>query len=123
MKRPSIATCWCEASPTCATTSRTRGTSTWRWTFRTGRYLGRLYAVNPHAEPIGGVPCWPAVADLPQAPDLAGIAVPSASVLDTVDQCGRHGVQSVVVTTSGLQADGCAGLLAASRRHGMRLVG
>jgi acyl-CoA synthetase (NDP forming)/GNAT superfamily N-acetyltransferase len=90
---------------------------------RTGGYLGRLYAVNPHAEPIGGVPCWPAVADLPEAPDLAVIAVPAASVLDTVEQCGRRGVQSVVVITSGLDADGCAGLLAACRRHGMRLVG
>jgi acyl-CoA synthetase (NDP forming)/GNAT superfamily N-acetyltransferase len=90
---------------------------------RTGGYLGRLYAVNPHAEPIGGIPCWPAVADLPEAPDLAVIAVPAASVLDTVEQCGRRGVQSVVVITSGLDADGCAGLLAACRQHGMRLVG
>jgi acyl-CoA synthetase (NDP forming)/ribosomal protein S18 acetylase RimI-like enzyme len=90
---------------------------------RTAGYLGRLYAVNPHAEPIGGVPCWPAVADLPEAPDLAVIAVPAASVLDTVEQCGRRGVRSVVVITSGLDADGCAGLLASCRRHGMRLVG
>ena len=90
---------------------------------RTGGYRGRLYAVNPHAAQIGSVPCSPTVADLPEPPDLAVIAVPAASVLDTVEQCGRRGVRSVVVITSGLDQAGCAGLLATCRRHGMRLVG
>jgi len=51
------------------------------------------------------------------------IVVPAASVLDTVEQCGRRGVQAVVVITSGLDAGDCAALLASCRRHGMRLVG
>jgi succinyl-CoA synthetase alpha subunit len=89
---------------------------------RTGGYLGRLFAVNPHAPQIGGVPCWPAVADLPEPPDLAVIAMPMAAVLDTVEQCGRRGMRSVVVITSGLDKAGCAALFAACRRNGMRLV-
>jgi acyl-CoA synthetase (NDP forming)/GNAT superfamily N-acetyltransferase len=89
----------------------------------TGGYRGRIYAVNPHVAAIGGVPCSPAVADLPEAPDLAVIAVPAAAVLDTVEQCGRRGVRSVVVITSGLDTAACADLLSVCRRHGMRLVG
>jgi acyl-CoA synthetase (NDP forming)/GNAT superfamily N-acetyltransferase len=88
-----------------------------------GGYRGRIYAVNPHAAAIGDVPCSPAVADLPEPPDLAVIAVPAAAVLDTVEQCGQRGVRSVAVITSGLDADACAGLLSACRRHGMRLIG
>ena len=89
----------------------------------TGGYRGRIYAVNPHVAAIGDIPCSPAVADLPEPPDLAVIAVPAAAVLDTVEQCGRRGVRSVVVITSGLDAAACATLLGVCRRHGMRLVG
>jgi acyl-CoA synthetase (NDP forming)/GNAT superfamily N-acetyltransferase len=89
----------------------------------TGGYRGHIYAVNPHAAAIGDVPCSPTVADLPEPPDLAVIAVPAAAVLDAVEQCGQRGVRSVVVITSGLDAAACAGLLSACRRHGMRLVG
>ena len=49
---------------------------------RTGGYQGRLYAVHPHALQLGGVRCVLAVADLPEAPDLALIAVPAPAVLD-----------------------------------------
>jgi len=51
------------------------------------------------------------------------IAVPAAAVLDVADQCGRRGVRSLVVITSGLDTAASADLLAVCRRHGMRLVG
>ena len=90
---------------------------------RTGGYAGRLYVVNPRARQIGGERCLPSVRDLPEPADLAVIAVPAAAVLDVAEQCGRRGVRSLVVITSGLDAAACADLLAACRRHGMRLVG
>ena len=64
-----------------------------------------------------------AVADLPEPPDLALIAVPAPAVLDVAEACGRLGVKALTVITSGLDADACADLLAVCRRHGMRLVG
>jgi len=88
-----------------------------------GGYRGRIYAVNPHAGQIGDIACLPSVADLPEPPDLAVIAVPAPVVLATVEQCGQRGVRAVVVITSGLDEAACAGLLAACRRYGMRLVG
>ena len=38
-------------------------------------FTGQVYAVNPHAKSVVGVPCVPSVADLPEAPDVAVIAV------------------------------------------------
>ncbi len=90
---------------------------------RTGGYAGRLYVINPRARQIGGERCLPSVRDLPEPADLAVIAVPAAAVLDAAEQCGQRGVRSLVVITSGLDAAACADLLAACRRHGMRLVG
>jgi acyl-CoA synthetase (NDP forming)/GNAT superfamily N-acetyltransferase len=90
---------------------------------RTGGYAGRLYAVNPHTPLIGGERCLSSVLDLPEPAELAVIAVPAAAVLDVAEQCGQRGVRSLVVITSGLDAGARADLLAACRRHGMRLVG
>jgi acyl-CoA synthetase (NDP forming) len=90
---------------------------------KAGGYAGRLYAVNPNAQEVGGVPCFPDVESLPEAPDLAVLAVPPATVVDTAEQCGRRGVRGLVVLTSAVDAPASAGLLAACRRHGMRLIG
>jgi acyl-CoA synthetase (NDP forming)/GNAT superfamily N-acetyltransferase len=90
---------------------------------RTGGYAGRLYAVNPRARQVGGVHCVPAVADLPEAPELAVIAIPAPAVLDVAEECGKLGVKALIVITSGLDTPACADLLATCRRHGMRLVG
>jgi acyl-CoA synthetase (NDP forming)/GNAT superfamily N-acetyltransferase len=90
---------------------------------RTGGYSGRVYVVNPRARQIGGERCLSSPLELPEPADLAVIAVPAAAVLDVAEQCGRRGVRSLVVITSGLDAAACADLLAVCRRHGMRLVG
>jgi len=84
---------------------------------------GRVYAVNPHAKSVLGVPCVPAVADLPEPPDLAVVAVPAAYVNGVAEDCGKRGVRSLVVVTSGIDAETGSGLLATCRKHGMRLVG
>src|SRR5215471_13992798 len=90
---------------------------------KSGGYSGRLYAVNPNAKQVGGVPCFPDVASLPEPPDLALIAVPPRAVLDAAEACGARGVRGVIVLTAGLDTAASADLLAACRRHGMRLIG
>jgi acyl-CoA synthetase (NDP forming)/L-amino acid N-acyltransferase YncA len=86
-------------------------------------FPGTLYAVNPHADTVAGVPSYPSAAALPEAPDLAVIAVPAAAVCQVADDCGRRGTRAVVVVTSGLDHDQGAELLSTCRRYGMRLVG
>lgn len=89
-----------------------------------GGYTGALSAVNPHAEEIAGVRCWPSVADIPGEVELAVVCVPAAAVPDAVEQCGRRGVRAAVVISAGLSDSGLgAQVLDSMCRHGMRLVG
>ena len=86
-------------------------------------YPGRVYAVNPSAAEVDGVPCVPSAAALPEQVDLAVIAAPTAAVLAIAEDCGRRGVKALAVTTPGLDGAARAELLGICRRYGMRLVG
>ena len=90
---------------------------------RDAGFAGPLYAVSPHCSDIEGIPCVPSVADLPEAPDLAVVAVPAARVVAAAEECGRRGAGSLVVITSDLTPSEESGLLEATRRGSMRLVG
>ncbi|MEU4659672.1 acetate--CoA ligase family protein [Streptomyces sp. NPDC023723] len=84
---------------------------------------GRLFAVNPVAEAIQGVPSYPSVSALPVIPDLAVVVNPTACVPAAAQECGKAGVRALAVVTGGLDARQTADLLTACRTHGMRLVG
>jgi acyl-CoA synthetase (NDP forming)/GNAT superfamily N-acetyltransferase len=88
----------------------------------TGGFTGTVYPVNPRATSMEGLHCLASVDDLPERVDLAVLAVPPAAVVNTAERCGRRGVRSLVVVTSGLGERG-PDLLAACRRYGMRMVG
>jgi acyl-CoA synthetase (NDP forming)/GNAT superfamily N-acetyltransferase len=88
-------------------------------------FTGQLFAVNPHAVEIAGVPSYARIAELPEVPDLAVVCVPAPAVPDIAEDCGRRGVRALLVITAGLTGDESArhSLLDAVRRYGMRLVG
>ncbi|HUN35873.1 MAG TPA: GNAT family N-acetyltransferase [Trebonia sp.] len=88
-----------------------------------GGFRGRLYAVNPNAPQISGVPSFPDVRHLPEVPDLAVVAVPPPAVVAIAESCGACGVRGLVVLTAGMDIAPSADLLASCRRHGMRLIG
>jgi acyl-CoA synthetase (NDP forming)/GNAT superfamily N-acetyltransferase len=85
-------------------------------------FAGKVYPVNPHAAELNGLPCVGAARELPDGIDVAIVAVPAPAVVGVAEECGRRGVRSLVVITSGL-GDAGPELLATCRRHGMRLVG
>ncbi len=86
-------------------------------------FEGPIYPVNPQAERIAHVICYPSVAALPQTPDLAVLAVPAAVVPQVAEQCGERGIRSLLVVTSGLSGEPGRALHDICRRHGMRMVG
>lgn len=90
-----------------------------------GGFTGRLFAVNPHATEIAGIPSYPSVAALPEVPDLAVVCVPAPAVPGVAQQCGRRGVRGLLVITAGLTGDEPLrrALFDAVRQHGMRLIG
>ena len=92
-------------------------------------YRGRIFPVNPKYETIAGLRCYPNVAALPEAPDLAVIAVPAAHVLSSVRELGKRGVRSAIIFSSGFAELGEAGrnleheITAAAHESGIRLCG
>ena len=74
-----------------------------------GGFPGPVYAVNPGAAELDGVPCMPSAAALPEQVDLAVIAVPAREVAGVAEDCGRRGVKALVVITSGLTGRGPRG--------------
>ncbi|WP_392959858.1 GNAT family N-acetyltransferase [Streptomyces sp. LN245] len=88
-----------------------------------GGFTRRLFAVNPRATSILGVPSYPSVSALPKVPDLAVLAVPAAALPATAEECGKAGVGALVVVSAGLDSQQAEALMAACRTYGMRLVG
>jgi acyl-CoA synthetase (NDP forming)/GNAT superfamily N-acetyltransferase len=92
-------------------------------------FTGPVYAVNPAASAVSGVPAYPSVRDIPGEVDLAIVAVPAESVLDVVIDCGAKGVKGLVVVSGGFAETGAEGrdrqleLVRIARSHGMRVVG
>jgi acyl-CoA synthetase (NDP forming)/GNAT superfamily N-acetyltransferase len=88
-------------------------------------FNGRLFAVNPHAAEIAGLPSYVSVTDLPEVPDLAVVCVPAQAVPGVAEECGRRGVRALLVITAGITGEEQArrALLDAVHHHGMRLVG
>ena len=92
-------------------------------------YQGRIFPVNPNADKINGLECYPDVASLPQIPDLAVILLPREHVAGTIEALGTAGIKNVVVISAGFRETGEAGriaeenLLKLARRFGMRMIG
>ncbi|TNB47724.1 acetate--CoA ligase family protein [Martelella lutilitoris] len=64
-------------------------------------YGGEILPVNPKYREIAGLACYPDIASLPHAADLAIIALPAALVCDCVLQLGRKGTRAAVIFSSG----------------------
>ena len=82
-----------------------------------------LFAVNPHADQIAGVPCARSIDLLPDRIDLAILAVPADGLVEAAIACGRHGIRALTAVTSSVPASVRTTLKAVCRRYGMRLVG
>lgn len=73
------------------------------------KFQGRIFAVNPNAQNINDIQCYPDVLSLPEVPDLAIIAIPAASVIEVLSQIGEKGVKNVVVFSAGFKEIGEVG--------------
>lgn len=94
-----------------------------------GDFQGKIFPVNPKADVIHSMKCYPSVLSIPDEVDLAVVIVPREDVLRAVDDCGRKGVRGVVVISSGFREIGGDGiererlLVELLRRYGMRMIG
>jgi len=99
------------------------------WNLVQHGFTGTVYPVNPKAEVVHSIKCFPDVRAIPDPVDLAIIAVPAAAVLEAVKACAEKGVKGLCVISAGFKEVGGDGvraereLQAFVRAHGMRMLG
>jgi len=92
-------------------------------------FNGKIFPVNPKAGVIHSIKAYSTVLDVPDAVDMAVIAVPKELVPTVAEQCGVKGVRGLVVISAGFKEIGGRGvaleeqLLGIVKKYGMRLVG
>ncbi len=92
-------------------------------------FQGELYPIHREAAEIQGLRAYPTILDAPGPVDLAVVVVPAADAIDVVEDCGRAGVKSLLVLSSGFAESGEQGarlqdrLRTTARGAGMRIVG
>jgi acetyltransferase len=98
------------------------GGTVWR-NLRSGGFTGPIWPVNPKHSMIDEAPCFADVAALPQAPELALICTPPASVPGLIKALGEGGTKAAVVLTAGFDAAQKQAMLDAARQHLLRILG
>ncbi len=92
-------------------------------------FAGPIWPVNPKRPTVQGLPAFASIAELPAAPDVAIIAVPSALAIQALDELGTKGCRAVICFTAGfaeMDETGAAAqqrMTEVARRHGIRLLG
>jgi acetyltransferase len=92
-------------------------------------FQGKVFPVNPRADAVQSVKCWPSVSAVPDPVDLAIVVVPWRAVMPVVEDCARKGVRGLIVISAGFKEVGGEGvareraLAEAVRAAGMRMVG
>ena len=92
-------------------------------------FTGKIIPVNPSAEEVCGIKCYPDLASCGSSVDMAMIAIPTRSVQDAVDDAISAGADAVVVVTAGFKEAGPEGaqlereLAQTCKSRGVRLLG
>ncbi len=92
-------------------------------------YGGRLYPINARNEVVQDVKAYRHISDLPEAPDIAVIAVPAPLVSENLAAAGDRGCRVAIVYGAQFAEAGEDGkarqddLLEIARSHGMRMIG
>lgn len=96
---------------------------------RCAGFAGKVYPINPKRSTVQGDPAWPTLSALPEVPEHVFVLTPTESVLPTIEECARLGVQVVTILASGFSESGPAGaareeqLRQVARRTGVRILG
>ncbi len=92
-------------------------------------FNGKVFPVNPKASVIHSIKCYSTILDVPDAVDMAVVAVPREVVPLVAEQCGQKGVKGLVVISAGFRESGGRGvelekqLMEVISQYGMRMIG
>jgi acetyltransferase len=89
----------------------------------------KVFPVNPHKKSVLGKECFSNVAGIPNHIDLAVIVTPAKIVLSLVEECGRAGVEGIIIISAGFKETGKEGaeleakIVETKKKYGLRLIG
>jgi len=92
-------------------------------------FKGKLYPVNPKADEILGLKCYPSIKMVPTKVGLAVIIVPARFVPSVITDCGAKGIRAAIVISGGFRESGPAGeklerqTLKAAKQAKIRIIG
>ena len=89
----------------------------------------KIFPVNPLRGKVLDVESYPSIASVPEHVNLAVVATPARSVPEVVEECGRAGVEGLLIISSGFKEIGEVGKRLESEvdrireKYGMRILG
>jgi acetyltransferase len=92
-------------------------------------FKGKIFPVNPNAESVEGLKCYPSIEAICEKPELVIVVVPAAVVPAVLQECAAVGVKSVVIITAGFKEVGEEGkkleeeVVQIAKRAGIRFIG
>ena len=92
-------------------------------------FPGKIFPVNPQAEEIENLKCFPDLRAIGQTPDLVLIVVPAKAVPSVMQQCAAVGVKAVIIITAGFKEVGEEGrkleqqVIQIAKPAGIRVIG
>ena len=92
-----------------------------------GGYTGEVFPVNPRAEMVAGLKCYPSVSDIPGTLDLVVIAVPAKFAPGILHEAADKGAAGAIVISAGGRESGKPEfdkeILQIARERGLRFFG
>jgi len=92
-------------------------------------FKAKVYPINPKADEILGLKCYPSISKVPDPIDLAIYVAPSTILPDLVEEAGKKGVKNAIVVSGGFKEMGDdksaneAKLVSVSHKYGIRIIG
>ena len=92
-------------------------------------YQGDIYPVNPKADMILDMKCYPDLKSVGSAPELVIVIVPARFVPDVMNQCAEIGSKSVIIISAGFKEVGAEGaeleeeVKRIAKSSGIRVIG
>jgi acetate---CoA ligase (ADP-forming) len=93
-------------------------------------FKGKIFPINPSRPEVQAHKCYKGLSDLPEAPEMAIVAVAGDNAIGAVEDCAAHGVKIAVVMASGFgEVDALEGkakerrMVEVAHKAGMRIVG
>jgi acetate---CoA ligase (ADP-forming) subunit alpha len=92
-------------------------------------FEGPVYPMHPRDEIVAGKKAYKHCSELPEVPDLAVLILPTRVVAETLEECGKAGIKSVIIVSAGFGEAGAEGkeqqnkLVGIAKTYGMHFLG